>query len=292
MRNQLSVTANLYCVTNYGWWKIINKLNEMERNSLIDDYEHSSEDVEYVLENILQDDDGSEKFDELRNLFNSSIAKCCECESDNCENCEHGGNYKIENGELILKDDRQCKDLIYECHEACRCTKCFNKLVQFGPKEGLEIKYFDTKGLGLVSNEFIKTGSFVCEYAGEILTKTEATRRDQQNQIDGSMNYIFCLNEISSLDGATIQTFIDPSRKGNIGRYINHSCDANCDIISTRVDSLIPKIAIFANRDIPALTEITFSYGFIGTDSSIEAKKKCSCGSKNCKFFLPNLTFQ
>lgn len=264
----------------------------MERKTFIDDYEHFSDDIEYILENILQDDDGSDEFNALRDMFNSNITRNCECE--NCENdCAHGGNYEVKDGELLLKGDRRCRDLIYECHEACECKICLNKLVQFGPRDDLKIQHFASKGLGLVSTSFVQKGSFICEYAGEILTKSEAIRRDKKNQKDQKMNYIFCLNEISSdTKTSTIQTFIDPSLKGNIGRYINHSCEANCDIVSTRVDSIIPKIAIFANRDIPPFTEITFNYGSDGHESSIdEKKKKCNCNSYNCKLYLPNFSF-
>lgn len=261
----------------------------MERNILIDDYEHLSDDIEYILENILQDDDGSDEFIELKEMFNSRIANGCGCA--NCrDECVHGVNYEVVDDELVLKDDRRCMDLIYECHDSCDCNGCFNKLVQFGPREGLKVQHFTSKGLGLVSTTFIKKGSFVCEYAGEVLTKSEATRRDKKNLAENKMNYIFCLNEINSVTSATTQTFVDPSLKGNIGRYINHSCDANCDIISTRVDSVIPKIAIFANRNIPQFTEITFNYGTDGK-LNIERKKHCNCNSYNCKLYLPNFSF-
>lgn len=264
----------------------------MEPRTFTDNYEHLSDDIEYVLENILQDDDDSDEFKVLEELYNSCITSNCECEIEKCEFCCHGGNYQLKEDQLVLRDDRRCKDLIYECHDGCRCRGCFNKLVQFGPNDKLKIINIDSKGFGLVSSTTIKKGSFVCEYAGEILTKSEATRRDHQNISEGSMNYIFCLNEINSATGSTIQTFIDPSRKGNIGRYINHSCDANCDITSTRVDSIIPKIAIFANRDIPALSEITFNYGSDGKLNNIkENRKKCHCNSNNCKLYLPNLSF-
>lgn len=260
----------------------------MERKTLIDDYEHFSDDIEYILENILQDDDGSEEYKKLRDKFNSKIVRKCECEKCG-EDCVHGGNYTNIDGELLLREDRKCKDLIYECSDDCSCKSCGNKVVQFGPREDLRIQHFPSKGLGLVTTVDLKKGTFICEYAGEILTKSEAIRRDRK---DKKMNYVFCLNEISSEnDSAIIQTFIDPSRKGNIGRYINHSCDANCDIISTRVDSIIPKIAIFTNRFVPRRTEITFNYGGEGQATNLDEKKKCFCNSHNCKVYLPNPSF-
>lgn len=259
---------------------------------LIDDYEHLSDEVEYVLENVLQEDDKSNEFILLKELYNSNIVNSCECENC-CEKCTHGENYRFEDNELILKDSRRSKDLIYECSESCNCKQCFNKLVQYGPRCGLKIMNYEKKGCGLISNKAIKKGSFICEYAGEVITKSEAIRRDQTNQTGGKMNYIFCLNEISSENGSSIQTFIDPSLKGNIGRYINHSCDANCDIISVRVDCVIPKVAIFANRNIPPSTEITFNYGHFEPEAKISKgdQKKCFCHSNNCRLYLPNFSF-
>lgn len=190
---------------------------------------------------------------------------------------------------MLLKGDRKCKDLIYECNDNCKCSiSCTNKLVQYGPCDHLIIKKFNDKGFGLESLKYIPKGTFICEYAGEILTKQEAQKRDLENQEFGKMNYIFCLNEIKLKSNEKIQTFIDPSVKGNIGRYLNHSCEPNCDIISVRCSSVIPKLAIFSNRDIKAQEELTFSYGEVQNG---ETKKPCLCGAESCKKFLPNLSF-
>jgi histone-lysine N-methyltransferase SETMAR len=76
--------------------------------------------------------------------------------------------------------------------------------------------------------------------------------------------------------------------KGNIGRYLNHSCDPNCEILSVRVDSIIPKIAIFTKRDVKENEELTFSYGTVNLENN---KKLCFCGAQNCRIYLPNLSF-
>lgn len=268
------------------------------RNAFKDDYDHSSDDLEYILENILQENDGGEEFKELKDQYNSKIMNKCICEEANCsKNCSHGGNYKVIDNELVLNEDRVCKDLIYECHDDCLCDNdnCLNRLVAFGPRDGLKIVEFSGKGDGLITTEFINKGAFICEYAGEILTKDEAIRRNEVNVKCKKMNYIFCLNEISLLnDGADehpVKTFIDPTYKGNIGRYLNHSCFANCDIISMRVDSIIPKIGIFANRPILPMEELTFSYGTVDVNQVAGNLKLCHCQSLNCKKYLPNLSF-
>jgi histone-lysine N-methyltransferase SETMAR len=162
---------------------------------------------------------------------------------DCSENCLHGSYYKItenfDKKELIVNfDDIKTEYGIYECFEDCECSQiCTNRLVQFGPRKNLKIVSFPDKGLGLVTETFIPKGSFICEYAGEILTKSEAIKRNQENDAAGLMNYILCLNEI--VEGKTkFQTFVDPSRKANIGRYLNHSCEPNCCIVPVRVGTI------------------------------------------------------
>lgn len=262
------------------------------KSEFIDDYEHVDTSLEYVLQNILQPPDESEEYKKLEFDFNSILMNGCDC-IDKCdENCLHGKNYELKNDELLLRNDRKCKDLIYECNENCSCGPgCLNRLVQYGPRDDLVIKKIDKKGYGLITTKFLNKGSFICEYAGEVLTKTEANKRDAENLKLKKNNYIFCLNEINESDDKNIiQTFVDPSRKGNIGRYLNHSCDPNCSVISVRCNYFIPKIAIFANREIEAYEELSFSYGN-KVQSLNDSNKKCFCGSKNCMNFLPNITF-
>lgn len=227
---------------------------------LCDDYEHIDDSIEYVVENVLQTTNTqSESCFDLHEKFNSYIDLKCECHSnDNCtdETCIHGGNYVVHEDEelhefeLILNENRKSHDIIYECSEFCTCSpNCYNRLVQFGPRKYLKIENYSSLGkqYGLTTLKLIPRGAFICEYSGEILCKEETIERYRANDLNQKMNYIICLNErpMESKNGdgnEVIQTFIDPSRIGNIGRYLNHSCDPNCEIISVRVDGLIPKL--------------------------------------------------
>lgn len=224
---------------------------------LFDEYEHIDDSIEYVMENVLQTTNTEQQsYHNLLDKFNSLIGLKCDCTSGEnlCtqDNCIHGGNYTIlkchdSKLELILNENRKSHDLIYECSELCSCSpSCQNRLVQFGPRKGLKIEDYSHFGkqYGLKTLCAIPKGAFICEYAGEVLCKEEAAIRWQTNDENGKMNYIICLNErpIGKENDEAIQTFIDPSRIGNIGRYLNHSCDPNCEIISVRTDGLIPKL--------------------------------------------------
>ncbi len=52
---------------------------------------------------------------------------------------------------------------------------------------------------------------------------------------------------------------IDPTYKGNLARFINHSCDPNCITVKWNVLGEVC-IGIFANRDIMEDEEFTFDY--------------------------------
>lgn len=286
-------------------------MQDLESN-IGDFYEHIDQNVEYILENqIFQCDEISESYNELENELKYCVSKFCVCQdSDSCSNqiiCFHGSNYIYtqddsgENDQLILNVDRPCSDLIYECSSLCSCPPtCSNRLLQLGPCQSLEI-ISTIKGsieqYGLTTTKNIRKNSFICEYIGELLTKEEAERRCSINEKLNKMNYIICLNEkaIGSSENV-IQTFIDPSSKGNIGRYINHSCDPNCQILSVRIDSIVPKLGIFANRDISAGEEICFDYGHDSNvdDEHMERKfnrKLCYCGTSKCRKFLPDYNY-
>lgn len=229
-----------------------------------DDYEHQSDDIEYVVENVLQNTNtDSPSFETLRNEFNSIYENRCTCSSETngsssfemCTDCSHGSNYvRVQTEDedhiaLVLNENRKSRDLLYECCDLCTCpSTCQNRLVQFGPRKHLQIKQFTRKHLGLVTSKSIPSGAFICEYAGEVLTKNEALRRIRHIDATNEMNYLICLNERSTDDcngfgsSKKIETFVDPSRVGNIGRYLNHSCEPNCEIISVRTNSSIPKL--------------------------------------------------
>ncbi|XP_053950161.1 probable histone-lysine N-methyltransferase set-23 [Anastrepha ludens] len=281
---------------------------EIELNAfdICDDYEHIDPSLCYVLENVLStqvDADHCEEYQKLKQSFNSILLNGCECIQDphNCSVCSHGGNYKwnAQFRELVLDSERS-KELIYECSSVCRCDpyKCLNRLVQKGPRRGLNIinsKLYGSKGL--ITTEDIPGGGYICEYAGEILTRTQAIRRQKTNEQSSLMNYILFLNEHNIAKHTTVSnvltTIIDPSKRGNIGRYLNHSCDPNCEMRSVRVDCPIPKICIFSKRFINAGEELCFHYNE-GCTEIVKAKYPvkfkgtvCLCGSPNCSRYLP-----
>ncbi|XP_078088229.1 uncharacterized protein LOC144506244 [Mustelus asterias] len=79
--------------------------------------------------------------------------------------------------------------------------------------------------------------------------------------------------------------FLDATEEGNIGRFINHSCDPNLMVQSVFVDTHdknFPWVAFFTNRYIKAGSELTWDYKY-STGSTPEEEIPCLCGSANCR---------
>lgn len=119
-------------------------------------------------------------------------------------------------------------------------------------------------GLGLFAAEPIEKDEFVIEYTGEIISTEEADKRGGE--------YLF---EISS------RRTIDGKGRDNIARYINHSCDPNCE---TEIRN--GRVYVFAIRDIEPGEELTYDYGEEFYNDIIGGKKggcKCEACAKKAK---------
>ncbi|MDA7564745.1 SET domain-containing protein-lysine N-methyltransferase [Pelagibacteraceae bacterium] len=129
-------------------------------------------------------------------------------------------------------------------------------------------KYFRKKSginnLGLFAKSDIKKGEKVIEYKGRKFTHKQVEENDRFD--NSKAIYLFTLNERYVLDGDT---------KTNTAKYINHSCDPNCE-----VDIINGKIWIIAIKDIKKGDELSYDYGF-GYDADFR-QFPCKCGSKNC----------
>lgn len=259
-----------------------------------DNYCHLNPTIYYTPENIPYDDlEGEQIFSQIER---------CMCKREICDNnctcvsaiqstaelARSPYSFDTSKSELILSTAYADQDLpIYECNSLCKCgISCQNRLVQYGPRKSLKMHEYGSKGVGLFTKAAIPRGGFVCEYAGEIITKSEAAKRNRANEESDSMNYVICVNEHYGCN--RIQTFVDPSEFGNIGRYLNHSCEPNCAMVPVRVDSPVPKLCLFATEDIKAGVELTFSYGLETNVADNHKRKECLCGSKNCSKWLPS----
>eukprot|EP00093_Oithona_nana_P009250 09250.XXX_592893_593630_1 [CDS] Oithona nana genome sequencing. len=203
------------------------------------------------------------------------------CQPNTCLCLQYSGHQLNYNHFKIVPKN----SLLFECRRSCACPpNCGNKLVQNGPRNDLVTKDFGQKGLGLVSQRPIGKGTFVCEYAGEIITKETAERRSAKDL----HNYILHVFEHFNNKKEKV-TIIDPTAIGNIGRYLNHSCQPNLSMHLIRCEDWTPHVALFANTDIEPNVELTFDYGQ-GQEQEVSngETRDCLCGSDECRKVLPS----
>ena len=109
------------------------------------------------------------------------------------------------------------------------------------------------------SLEKIKKGSFVVEYVGEVISSEEAERRGKKYDAEGR-TYLFDLDFNLGEDNPYT---VDAALFGNVSHFINHSCDPNLSIFNVWIDCLdpnLPRLCMFANREIAKHEQLTFDY--------------------------------
>lgn len=235
----------------------------------------------------------------------------CSCQSHSClpGSCPclqtYGQAYDTSGKLLNLIRTDSYSSPVFECNALCSCSDaCSNRVVQRGLRLKLEVFSTKNKGWGVRTLGMIPNGTFVCEYAGEVISFAEASRRQlAQKSVDH--NYIIAVREHAG-SGSTTETFVDPAAVGNVGRFINHSCQPNLIMLPVRVHSLVPRLALFAIRNIDVQEELTFDYSggyhnrtpeaLLSSQSDAASqvsgpdgplRKTCHCGAKNCAQSLP-----
>ncbi|KAK3892537.1 hypothetical protein Pcinc_003613 [Petrolisthes cinctipes] len=182
------------------------------------------------------------------------------------------------NSEKPCGSDEVCLNrmLMFECvREVCGAgDRCGNQ--RFQKKQYPNICCFKTegRGFGLKSLEDIKKGDFVIEYVGELIDDEEFRRRiEEMHEVKEENFYFLTIDK---------DIMIDAGPKGNLARFMNHSCQPNCETQKWTVGG-DTRVGLFASKDIPAGCELTFNYNLqcVGTE-----KKRCCCGAPNCSGFI------
>uniref|UniRef100_A0A3Q3JCN0 AWS domain-containing protein n=1 Tax=Monopterus albus TaxID=43700 RepID=A0A3Q3JCN0_MONAL len=127
------------------------------------------------------------------------------------------------------------------------------------------------KGWGIRTKEPLRSGQFIIEYLGEVVSEQEFRSRMMEQYFSHSGHY--CLN----LDSGMV---IDSYRMGNEARFINHSCEPNCEMQKWSVNGVY-RIGLFALKDISSGTELTYDYNFHSFNT--EEQQVCKCGSESCR---------
>jgi SET domain-containing protein len=137
-----------------------------------------------------------------------------------------------------------------------------------------DVRESDVHGTGVFANRTIRRGERVVEYKGERITAEESDTRypDPEDTDEPHHTFLFEVDDEIVIDGAV---------NGNSARFINHSCDPNCEAVDED-----GRIFIEALREIQAGEELNYDYGFdLGEPHTKKLKElyPCRCGSENCR---------
>ena len=169
-------------------------------------------------------------------------------------NCTSGCDERCHNVHVrVICDEKQCP-----CPSKCRN-------IPFHRRKSMNvyISPVHSKGLGMFAAETINEGAYIDQYIGEIIDAETSIR-----------------NQTSSYVMRFDDHCIDSKDLGNMTRFINSSCDPNCETQKWTYMGFT-HIGIFALRQIEKHEEITYDYGF--KNYFQYSGFDCKCGSAKCK---------
>jgi hypothetical protein len=140
-------------------------------------------------------------------------------------------------------------------------SKTRNRTVQ------IEVRQSSVHGRGVYAMQFIPDGKCIIEYTGERVSWEAAPDDDGDPH---TFNF--------GLENGEV---INPEIGGNDARWINHSCNPNCEAIEED-----DRIFIYAIRDIKSGEELLYDYQLEIDEPISEASKRkfaCLCGASNCR---------
>ncbi|SCV73160.1 BQ2448_7085 [Microbotryum intermedium] len=160
---------------------------------------------------------------------------------------------------------------------AIACNGC---LFRFQKKEYAKIEIVKTekKGFGVRATQDMTADTFVYEYVGEVIGPTVFAKRMKDYGNEGVKHFYFM-----ALDK---DIFIDATKKGGKGRFLNHSCNPNCFVAKWTIGKKM-RMGIFTKRSIKANEELTFNYN---VDRYGHVAQECYCGEPNCVGFIGGKT--
>lgn len=165
--------------------------------------------------------------------------------------------------------------LMIECNSRCTCgVTCSNKRFQQGCKVKVEVLKTYKKGWGLRTLEDLEPNQFVMEYCGEVMDYRDFQERAELYDRENRRHYYFMTLRADEI--------IDATFKGNLSRFINHSCDPNCETQKWTVNGLL-RIGFFTLKHISAGTELTFDYKL---QRYGKVAQVCYCEAYNCRGFI------
>jgi uncharacterized protein len=141
-----------------------------------------------------------------------------------------------------------------------------------GAGRRIQVRRSGVHGKGVFALRPIAKGETIIEYKGEVITWPEALRRHPHDPEDPHHTFYFHVDE---------DHVIDAKYGGNAARWINHSCEPNCE-----ADEIDGRVFIKALRKLRPGEELFYDYGLVIDERYTPKLKKlyeCRCGARRCR---------
>jgi histone-lysine N-methyltransferase SETD2 len=166
-----------------------------------------------------------------------------------------------------------------ECVGDCGCgPDCRNQRFQKKQYSQVSVIKTEKKGFGLRAESNLEPHQLIFEYVGEVVGEAQFRRRMRQYDEEGIKHFYFM-----SLNKGE---FVDATKRGNLGRFCNHSCNPNCYVDKWVVGEKL-RMGIFAERAVEAGEELVFNYN---VDRYGADPQPCYCAEPNCTGFIGGRT--
>ena len=137
----------------------------------------------------------------------------------------------------------------------------------------IQVRRSGVHGKGVFALQDLAEGETLIKYTGELISWPEALRRHPHDPAQPNHTFYFHIEDGRAIDGNV---------GGNSSRWINHSCQPNCE--AEEADG--GRIFIKALRNIEAGEELFFDYGLIidaRHTKKLLADYPCWCGAPVCR---------
>ncbi len=143
----------------------------------------------------------------------------------------------------------------------------------------IEVRPSPIHGWGGFARRDLPERTRLIEYTGQRISPEEGDRRYPDTGQTRSHTVLFSLSN---------GRYIDAGVRGNLARFLNHSCTPNCQAVEDGGRIFIETIA-----PVPAGTELTYDYKLTlpddWQDPSVQSQYACDCGSSACRRTLLDL---
>lgn len=140
------------------------------------------------------------------------------------------------------------------------------------PGDRIEVRRSGVHGRGVFAKAKIRKGARIIEYTGHRMPWKEAEDLPPLDPKNPYHTFLFSLD-----DGNVINAAVG----GNAARWINHSCEPNCETFEED-----GRVFVHAARAIKPGEELFYDYKLIPSErrtKKVEKEFGCFCGAKKCR---------